>query len=75
MQFFFHSDEAQTFGNLLGNQKNVCYCHKYRLDTKTKGHKLFMNLRAPSCSAPSVARALLGARGFIKSLCPIGRGI
>ena len=48
---------------------------KYRLDTDTKGHKLFMNLRAMGCSAPSVARALLGARGFIKSLCPVGRGI
>ena len=45
---------------------------KYRLDTDTKGHKLFMNLRAMGCSAPSVARALLGARGFI---CPVGRGI
>jgi len=48
---------------------------KYKLDTETKGSTVFRNSRAPGCSNPSVARALLRARGFLNTVNPVGRGI
>ena len=47
----------------------------YKLDTETKGSTVFRNPRALGCSDPSAARVLLRARGFLKTIDPVGQGI
>ena len=46
--------EAVMFSEPTAERRPIQSGNKYRLDTETRGHKLFMNMRAPGCSAPSV---------------------
>jgi len=48
---------------------------KYRLDIESMGSTGFRNPRALGRSVPSVARALLRARGFLNLVDPIGRDV
>ena len=50
--------EAVMFNEPTAERRPIQSGNKYRLDTETMGHKLFMNL-SPGCSALSIARALL----------------
>ena len=47
----------------------------YRLDIESMGSTGFRNPRALGRSVPSVARALLRARGFLNLVDPIGRDV
>ena len=47
----------------------------YIIDTESEGSTQFRNPRARGCSDPSGARALLRARGFLKSVDPVGRSV
>ena len=60
---------------MKGPAKMISNLTIYKLDTETEGSTRFRNPRARGCSVPSAARALLRARGFLKRVDPVGRGV
>ena len=54
---------------------SVTWRHTFNIDAESEGSTRFRNPRARDCSDPSGARALLRARGFLKSVDPIEQSV